>query len=305
MMMKTTLIIIIIFASLNSFSQNFAPIGAKWYYSVLPPWSWPNDEYYMTVDVTKDSIINGKLFTEVKPSYVFCAGYNFNSAWIYNEDNIVYFYDTTMNTLQILYNFNASANDSWSIKYRTYNENIDSLKVVVDSTRIQIINSIPLKVLNVRYISLNDTSFSYSSQIIERIGDLWYLFNFVYHMASCDTDYPGGLRCYNDSIFGSYSTGIAPSCTYVHTKIDDNPNNQKTQFSIFYNLSNNKFNVNATTDNRCVIVLFNEIGQIIKEFNFQKQLEFNINDLRSGLYFAKIINTENNYFEVKKIIKTI
>ena len=63
---------------------------------------------------------------------------------------------------------------------------------------------------------------TYPSEIMERIGDMTYLFNFYPEFAlACDFNWADGLRCYEDPLLGFYSTGIADSCTYVWTGIED------------------------------------------------------------------------------------
>ena len=56
-MMKKILLILFLFLSSNLFAQNFAPAGAKWYYSHsdgISPY-----EFYSSVESVLDTSING------------------------------------------------------------------------------------------------------------------------------------------------------------------------------------------------------------------------------------------------------
>lgn len=99
-----------------------------------------------------------------------------------------------------------------------YDNNLDTINVSIDSISPIVINGKSLKRLHVPYYLLTEEyPYSYNSIIIEKIGDIQYMFNY-YPSASvaCDGNYSAGLRCYQDSELGFYSTGIADSCDYIY-----------------------------------------------------------------------------------------
>lgn len=80
-----------------------------------------------------------------------------------------------------------------------------------------------------------NNSHSYSSAIIEGIGDIQDLFNIVPRSAgACDGNYSKGLRCYEDNILGYYSTGLADSCNEIRYWTGNN-GPEKNDINIFPN----------------------------------------------------------------------
>ena len=102
-------------------------------------------------------------------------------------------------------------NDSWVIEIKDEEQDLDTIKISVDSISIININGIDLKVLYVTYFKLNENMHEvYSSRIIEKIGDIQYMFNwFPWSSIACDVNYTNGLRCYEDQNIGFYSNTLA------------------------------------------------------------------------------------------------
>jgi len=273
-----------------TYSQDFAPVGAKWYYTVKWAWSWQGEQTYMTIDATKDTIIDSINCTELSASTSFCGGYEPMITWVYSSDSIVYFKNQIFDHFQILYNFKAKTNDSWKIDYPTDMSNIDSLIVSVDSATIETINSTPLKVLYVKYTSLTDSNFNYHSKIVEKIGDFSYLFNLNNDLTICDATWSDGLRCYEDSVFGFYSTGVTSTCDYVYVLGLNDVNINEEIVTLFPNPATNYLTIE--TPQQTTIEISNIQGQIIKTLETKEnKTNVDVSGFARGVY---IINVETD-----------
>lgn len=198
-------------------------MGTSWYYTEKFTFGNEDNEDYIKFESVKDTMYAGKNCRKIiKRHEVICN----DRPWIeymYEENGKVYFYDPNFYGFQVLYDFNTNQNDTWTIFIEDYGDDIDTLLVVVDSTKIVAINGVDLKKLYVTYNFIHESFMNeteqdtmiYQSVIIERIGDLTYMFNYVPEWSAvCDANYSDGLRCYEDSIVGLFETGLADSCDY-------------------------------------------------------------------------------------------
>jgi len=203
----------------TSIAQEWAPIGAKWHYTErFFGWN-PIEIDYIKIESVKDTIVAGKSCKKLTKRHNIGCTDRPDIEYMYSENDQVFFYDTSFNAFQVLYDFGADQGDSWIILVKDMQpDDIDTLIVKVDSTNQIIINGISLKQFFVTYDFRNETipNYTYNSTIIESIGDLWYMFNYYPEWAfGCDANFSEGLRCYEDSIIGLYETGIADSCEYI------------------------------------------------------------------------------------------
>ncbi len=219
--MKTLILIcIFLFYSGYILAQDFAPVGAEWYYS--ESFAFSGDENYLYIKSEKDTVFHGVTCRElVKNHLLGCSGRP-QIEYVYSKNDTVFFWDEAIGKFQILYDFNAKKNSSWIILQKGSDDGIDTIKVNIDSVVPVTINNRSLKLLYVKYDVIDTNplggyNYSYSSKIIEKIGDKGYLFNlFTSDNIACDGNMSDGLRCYEDPEFGFYSTGIADSCTYTY-----------------------------------------------------------------------------------------
>lgn len=292
-----------IVVTLQLMAQDFAPIGAKWYYT--ENFASTGDKAYLKIESVKDTLVQGKNCKLLRKTKVLQCSNRGDTEIVYSQDSAVYFWDKDFDKFQKLYDFKVATGGFWTILIKHELSNPDTIKVVVDSiTTTKILNK-TLKVLNVSY----HTSYSaygshYTSKIIYPIGDFTYLFNlYPYWSGACDFNYSGGLRCYEDSEFGYYSTGIADSCTYTYKwtsiksikdkqlKVDLGPSPTKGLIKIScYDNINYK------------ICLLDNLGRLIKTGNFQKETNLDISSYPNGMYFI-LIQDDKGMTNNTKIMK--
>ncbi|MCB2201225.1 T9SS type A sorting domain-containing protein [bacterium] len=292
-MKKILIVFLIVFPSML-FTQNFAPIGAEWYYTEYH--SFSQMITFLNITSVRDTVIKGKTCSVLENNHGLACNFYNERDFVYEEDSIAYFYSPVVDDFQILYNLKAKKDSSWTIIYQVENFLIDTVLVTVDSVRTVEINGFELLAFDVSYQSLNgdNPNSVYTSTIVERIGDLYYLFNFLSLAEGiiCDGNYSGGLRCYTDTYIGFYSTGIADSCTYI-TNINEHialqsfnvaPNPLNSSTSLYYELKEPSI---------VQLSIFNQLGQLVyqhseKQEQGMRKLRWNAKDQPEGLYFYQL-----------------
>lgn len=286
------------------FGQDFAPIGAKWHYT--EQFAFSGDISYLWIESVGDTIINDKdcKILENNGGLV-CAFHNIMD-FVYYEDSIAYFYVPEIDTFQILYNLRAQKDSSWIVVFGMDLESkLDTIQVVVDSVSFITINSKKLKKLHVSYKSMNVgwENLGYGGEIIETIGDIYYLFN-LYSLSGivCDGNYSGGLRCYEDSELGFFSTDIAESCTYTYDWVGIKNNQSDLDIDVYPNPTSNWIDIEYKTNIILMISLLDLSGKCLKEYEINGNTRLDMTNLEKGFYILQIKNSDK-ILGTRKIIR--
>lgn len=160
---------IIFLTNLKGYSQNWAPVGATWYFTAenLPCSSlYIPIISYIKLESEKDTVINGWNCHKISQS---SPDRNFKTYfYMYSDSNKVY--EVECNQKYLLYDFNKKKGEYWIIpKYCN-----DTL--FVDSTGI--ITLLNGQIRNVQYVHLinNSWGWNFTGRIIENIGFEFSLF---------------------------------------------------------------------------------------------------------------------------------
>jgi|GEM_PF-564700 len=290
-------------ADISMFDQKeFAPIGAEWYYNER--FAFSGDIDFIKFTSEKDTIIHGKTCKKItKRHKIYCFDRP-DAEYLYTSNDTVYFFDTTFNEFQNLYVFNSAPNDSWVIKIKDEAQEIDTITITVDSISTKQINGQNLKVLYVNY-DKDDENFpeSYSSTIIEKIGDANYMFNwYPWSLIVCDANWTDGLRCYQDSKIGLYSTGIVDSCNYIYKWTGVNIKKQKEKILVFPNPVNDYLFIETDLKTDLIAELHSLDGKILISKVFNESAKLDLSGIIKGAYILNIRN-RNKIIETKKIMK--
>jgi len=183
-------------------------------------------------------------------------------------------------------------------------QGVDTLTITVDSVSTTQINGQDFKTLHVTYFKNNENvPEMYSSTIIEKIGDVNYMFN--WHPSSdviCDGNYTTGLRCYQDADIGLYSTG-AVECDYIYiwTGIDDVKSSDRIGLSP--NPAQDLVEIEAEGCLSYSIELFDLNGRLLKSANaFDSRFMLDLSSIRDGVYVI-LLHKGNQLIGYKKLIK--
>ncbi len=279
---------IMLFSNIKGYSQNWAPVGATWYFNCN---GTPCGPYLPIISYVKlvsenDIIINGwncKKIVQSNPDNDFEINY-----FMYSDGNKVY--EVENNQKYLLYDFNKKTGEYWILpKY-------DNDSVFVDS-----IGSITLEngqIRKVQYVHLNSSTgmWFFTGRIIENIGFEYSLFP---HQNLVGGTSIGKRRCYFENSLALLKSDIA--CDYQN--INEIPIEQKvlvcnpvTNYVLIEILD---YRIMPITD----IILYNSNGAIV----YHKKDNMNwpcidVSDKTPGVYFIKFTFKDNQTL-IKKIIK--
>jgi hypothetical protein len=221
-MRKTFLTVLIVMSELIAWSQDFAPLNAKWHYENfchMPPWYGSCG--YFTVEVVRDTVVNGLAATVLE---------NRNMGVLIPETEViiredgdrVYFFENGQ--FKLLYDFNLNAGDTmtFSIPHNSMYYDFScgggadtsiTSRVLVTSTNLTEVDGQLLKVLNTSPIYQDDADYLgwELGSVTQRVGSSNGLFGFS--ATQCTGGFFGHLRCYSDSQISL--TTITEACDFV------------------------------------------------------------------------------------------
>ena len=293
----------LIVSTITFYGQEFAPIGAEWYYN--EQFAFSGDINYIKFTSEKDTLIYGENCKKITKRHKIVCNNRPNTEFIFSRNDTVFFLDTAFNEFQILYDFNANPTDSWIIKIKDEDQEIDSITIRVDSISTIQINERNLKTLYVTYEKHDENMPEiYSSTIIEGIGDIKYMFNwYPWSNVVCDGNYTSGLRCYQDSNIGLYSTGIADSCDYVYIRTGIDNVESLIQIELFPNPTQDFVEIRIVDISSYSIELIDMNGKLLNSGKtFNSNLKLDISQIKKGVYVI-LIKENNQIIGYKKLIK--
>lgn len=289
-----TCAIFIMFTMAKVMSQNeWAPLGAKWYYTMT--YASNSDIDYNYFESIKDTTINNITCKKIYRLHETCDDRS-KYEYMYENNNKVFFYDEFANEFNLLYDFNKLPNEIWHIKVN-HGGYLDSLLVHVDSVSSIIINGNSLKVL---YTTIGNTSewVGFSGKITEKLGHEKNMFPFV--RGICDLNFNLGLRCYEDSVLGLFQTGNAPFCDFSNVDINEYTSFEKNH--IFPNPASDELYFNNINNAEIFITIYNIYGSVVQTTKTNNN-KINISNLKNDIYFIYFKNSKNQFKVVNKFIK--
>lgn len=282
-MKQTLFIIAAVTLTYSASAQEFAPVGAVWHYTEIQSFS-PNVSY-MRMESIGDTVVNGYTMRKVIGP-MSCMGNG--EHLFYQSGDSVFYWHHGLDTMLLAYDFGATAGDAWHILAQNDQSTPDTVWFDVDSAWTELINGDSLRAYALRWTA--PTWGTVHDTVIERIGSLTFLSNFAKQTdVICDLNYPAGLRCYQDTVFGFYETGIALSCTHSTLGVDD-PSPDQIDMAIFPNPADRELFVLFNGQVRLTDMLGREIHVSINVSKFNDTSVIDISSLPQGMY---IIHARN------------
>lgn len=311
--MKKLLPILLVFFITNSFAQqDWAPIGAKWWYKIYC-FETP-DCGYETFTSVKDTVVNGSTAKIIERKVYGGEPWtdiSDTSLIMFYQDEKVFNYDYLNQEFYVLYDFNLNVGDTLTIqdstKYRGfYNYDNDDLneialfQIKIDSIDYHDIDNQSLKHL---YTSpTDDSKYFFNGPIIERIGNKINMFGQATTMIP--GGYPEYLRCYKDDLIDLTDS----NCEYISTV--DIQDVKPHAFKVYPTLTKDFIYIegnNNLLDEILEISITNLEGKniVVNEFisvvqSQSNKIRVNLNNLDNGLYILRIL-TLNDTFSTKII----
>lgn len=304
---STTLIIMFSFITASAQTNNFAPVGAKWWYGFA--WNgmdFPTMYYY--VESKADTVVYGKVCRKLESRII----YEFSEEkicnfYIYeNNDTVFYSIDSVLGekidtSFYILYDFNANPGDNWEVHSGDYtgiftNEicsDDEGSFVFVDSIGIDLIEG-----LNLERISYHTETSDFGTWFFD--GDAYRLFGGTSSLlptTGCivKDPFPNYLLCYEDP-----SVGILHFAPWDECALFLNINQYNSNLKIYPNPTNNILML-SNTSSIAKIEFYDFSGHLLKSYiNFDSNY-IDLNSYNSGQYILKIITDTYiiNYLIIK------
>jgi len=259
---------------------DFAPVGAKWYYSelnfalkVVP---------HIMESVSKENY-QGKWCSKLVVHWP-SIGPLPSPTYVYTQNDTVFFYSTVTNQFEILYDFTAEVGDTWVVggvlSYDNLGNPLYSDTIKVDSISSLAINGGSMKVWHISHGKFYD----WGRRIFEKVGNE-SLFAPKFAMWELQV---WNLRCFEtpdtsfyfvpypcDTTYSTISTTNAPN---VADGIAISPN----PFHEVLYIRTEPLSAPGT------LLLFNHIGNVVHRQKFSGSVKIETTSLPAGIYFWSI-----------------
>lgn len=272
-MKKNLLACLLIFTAvfkLQGQVADFAPVGAKWYYAQIS-FDFPYPEEFRLVEVTGEEVFQGQVCRIIEGLTMGCGLPN--PSRVFTRNDSTFFWSELTAQFELLYDFSASAGDTWLIEGLGLAG--DSLRVFVDSVGQRVVNGDTLQTWFVSYSGCYD----WGSEIVEKIGNLDFLSP---SYCLCENG-PNGTRCYLDSS-SDYHFVSYPCDTLLYLGISALPAYHLIE--VFPNPFHESISVKSESlSGQLTFLLFDGLGRIALRYEFSGSEEINTRSLPTGIYF--------------------
>ncbi len=279
-----------------SIDWEWAPVGAKWFYSQ----SLLNPDYitYTYIESAKDTVINDttcKQLVEFRYDMSTNERVIFEEFFMFNDDSKVYYYSSDKNRFCLLYDFSKQAGEYWVLDEFSYSDEdgFDN-RIYVDSVSNWVING---EDRVVQFVHMEDQALCFGNDvIIEGIGNLNYMFPF------CELSNIGPLRCYEDDSLGNYHIIGTQDCAFQYLSVDTYTATS-SEYSIYPNPTKDFIKVNWNNKELRNIKIVNLMSRIdFSEKNTESGNVYNLSGLPAGGYSLFISNNEGKTLFTEEII---
>jgi hypothetical protein len=287
--------------NLTNAQNQWAPIGAEWYYSFIGMWDNPPDRYTRYIS-DRDTLIEDKVCRIIQPG----------NHIMHMEDNKVYYYFN--DAFRLIYNFDADVGDTVSFDFKSFNDHsgdIDTtyaVECIVYKIDTIIVNGMNLRRYRTSVIIRDDldnliwpSGYAYT----ERIG---YVYDFMLVLWPPTAGAPTTtLRCYRDNdIYFITDWWASMNLDCDHSKptgsiqIDDffgetlvvfpNPTTGIINLTLSKKIRKENFDV----------MVYDMIGKRVYFSNLQCEQEtMDLSHLPGGVYIISISTNELRYKPIK------
>jgi len=286
-------VLLLMFYGVVHSQTEWAPIGAKWYFSHPKPTS--ND--YVVFESKKDSTVQGKDSREID---VWLNNSRLVSReYIHQNGDSIFYYNENYNSFFLLYDFSAKAGDTIIVhpaKFKptkaffSYDDSIADFKY-----KILLVDSVQLSgqwIKRQKVTLLKDVLWGFSKPdgkdyyIINKIGSLAYFFGV--QSGITPEDKLSICRCYNGSDFEFKNPLWASECDLISAIIDSKSGNN---LKVFPNPADNYITISNPSNIKIKkIELINFSGRIVQLWNATECTgnTLNIQYISPGVYLLKV-----------------
>ncbi len=314
------LFLLIIFSLLmlaQSQAQNFAPVGAKWHYSI------GNLDFNgvkcAVLTVKEDTLINNITASVIEVKLIDNPGIEkvISHEYIARQNDSVMYYNPNYNKFFLLYNFSAKAGDTVDVHKelsrvtpgflvpKLANDSI-TFSYRILSTDSVMINGTWKKKQTI--FGVNDSYYSmetYKTDSFRVIIDGLYSFTYLFGRAALITMETTEcmLRCYNDSTYNFKYAKWNKPCDYANSYTGLSEKNIYNQLAVYPNPITNEMHITiGNHDKPITFTMYNSVGQIVKTFSGGSGI-YSVDELPTGVYFLKFATSTLTQHKMIRIIK--
>lgn len=289
------------FAKFNAQQITFCPPGAEWHYlftNFFPSSGYVNEtiKYTGNVIVGSDTLkllTHTRFFTMINTSPTY-------TTLIKQKGDTVFMKNVKTNSQwQILYNFGAQVNQSWTNTfYLGPNVTINYTTQVTSIGSKQIGNK-TVKELSVNYSNSYGSWYNHSGTISEYFGSNVFLFNYISRYET-DGDYYISFLCYTDDTIGTTQFTDKP-CNFSNlSHVKEMPNDLTIE--TYPNPVKDVLNIETKSTEEIEISFANFLGREVKRLRITQGNKIDVSDLEKGMYLIQILN-KGKLVETQKLVK--
>ena len=298
--MKKVLILLFITTSLARFSAQqitFCPPGAEWHYlftEFFPGFGFVNETIKYTGNVVEGNdtlklLTHKKFFTRINVAPTF-------TTLIKQKGDTIFMRNArTNNQWQILYNFAALPNQSWTNTFNVGVGNPITYTTQVTSIGTKQIANKTVKEYTVNYSNSYGSAYDHSGTVTEHYGSRVFLFNYI-SRAVTDGDSYLDFLCYYDSTINTIQFTDKP-CDFSNLTDIENVN-PFPKLNLYPNPVKDilTLETNAYDDQISEVTITNTFGQTVYCSDRPiLQNSISLDFLSKGLYFLNIRINSNQY----------
>jgi hypothetical protein len=207
-------LLLFLFIGTAANAQNFAPLGAKWYYDSSGGGTTPRFGAYLLYEVVKDTMVAGTACRKIEVSFMSTRNSSATQRaplFVYESGDTVYYYHNQLQRFSALYMFNAQAGDTLTFDTPAEFPPADTAQktwqVLVDSVTSFVQGGDTLKKFWTSPVFVfNETNYAFHEPYIEHIGGT---FMFTHQPEAIFPEWDGGIRCFKDGANDLNFMGVA------------------------------------------------------------------------------------------------
>ena len=272
---------LIILGPISSYTQVWAPVGAKWTYSNISMGWEPFYNLPKTIECTGDTIIGGKS-CRIFNGECLCT-FNPGIEFLYYEDDKVYHYVDSVVGFTMLYNFSAMPGESWTCIIRKL-WSYDTTIFEVTGLGNEIIgdDTIPFQFVK----TSDDGYWQWGGKVYKYLGDY---FCFYPQYATADP-WTGPIRCYEDSTIIIKFQDIPCDTSMFHIGVNEYV--LDNSIMIFPNPATSSITINKKEGVPIEeAIIYNHLAQKVLETKPVNNT-VDVSTLKPGIYFIEVATKE-------------
>lgn len=269
--MRPSLTTAILFSTAINAQTTFAPIGATWTYTQHHQ---SPDSGLFSLVCTGDTVIQGRACIHLEDlGDAGCMPWHRDIAM---QGDSVLVHDLVDDTFRTLYVFGLPIGGTWQTVVG-YESDYDTIMHTVVDTGSMELNGVLLRTMEVTTTSEWTTWSFTSGRIIERLGDLSYLFPWIY--GTCDMEMNAPLRCYSDPDI-SWLNPELPQCD-LSTSVTEPDMDRELMVSP--TVIDQGGTIRITSDTPVSVELLDATGRVIRAARTNTTLTIE----KPGIYFVR------------------